>query len=242
LSKKASVPTASWNQLARSAASAQYLHQRHAEVGGIALGPVRHGRGHPVEHQLAETGPVAGQVVGGRSRSARRGDWRRFGAVESGRAFDLEREADLGELPVHIGGRVGVDRPLPEREAIGREVTGLIERQSQRLAVGLERRREDRDALDPRAAGQGEIVFGERRDTVGLEEGDVEQLLRHAGGRGAVEYLDEVDAVQFQPAALVVMGVEHALATQRGAAMTFASDHSVPSTTASRCSLSPRLL
>ena len=61
------------------------LDQRDAEIGGMALLPLRHRHRHPIEHQLTEARVVLGEVVDLRNRALRLATcWRRL-AIEIGR-------------------------------------------------------------------------------------------------------------------------------------------------------------
>ncbi len=187
------------------------LHQGYLHVGRVALLPVRHDRGQPVEHQAAEAAVVLGQVVdqrGGQVLGRALVDRR---AVEIAVAVDLEGEAQAGKLRVEAVRRVGLALPGHQAQDVGRVVAARAGLQGDNVVRGGGDL--DGDALDAHPAFDDEVAVrqGRRGGKAGRLAGQAVNemhLQRHLVGR---DHLQVVHAVQHR-AAVHIGGVVDDLA------------------------------
>ena len=207
----------------------QQLDQGDAHVGRGTLGPAGREQVEAVQHQPAEAGIVLGQVVDV-GRADRPGRARlRLRAVEIRWAFDLEREFDPRQPRIESGRRVVAAGVRHQRQRVTRVVAFAVgaDHQGARQVVdtvhqarlGLRGQGVGRcapghaDARDALAAVDADVV-GRQAEVVAQQAHEQRALARHAGRRGTVEHLDEVDRVvaaaaetaqHFQPARVAAM-------------------------------------
>ena len=216
------------------------LRERHAQIRGAALAPAGDELRETVEDHASEARVVLGEVVDDRCgrRLLRAHDYRL--AVELARAFDLERERDLGEARVEVRRRRVVVRNPDQAQQVSREVAVAVDANDQHM-VRLGQRREqgllrggrlrrrrrcrgrpfDADVALALAALDTHLLraqAGRHR----LEQADEQRPLpRAARRRIAIEDLEVVDAVQRRmrvdgvAAQLVAAVVDHAHAPSR---------------------------
>ncbi|KQZ61380.1 hypothetical protein ASD67_19320 [Sphingopyxis sp. Root1497] len=224
------------------------LDERDAEIGGAAFGPARQADRHAVEHQLAETVIILGEIVDRRAEGARRAGSVGRGAVERRGAFGLEAEIERGEHRVEERRHRVIDRPEPHRQPIGRIIACGVERERQAVRHRPRRDVGDADAGDAGAAADAEIVGVEQRHArrenavVAQEDERQQPLAQLRSRRVAVDNLEIVDAVQQHPAAGVDIRLGDALAAALGAAILEGGGQNTCSTvtTRSRASSSGR--
>src|ERR1017187_2625905 len=137
------------------------LNQRDAEIGGVGFLPVRHEDGEAVQNELPETAVVFREVIDLGLRHHRRWTGTGWGAIQIGRAVDFERE--VGRLIV----RVDVS-DTDELQRISGEITGLIDRDHQRIVligtwIDDGRQTGDLNTRDPPPARDRQVRYGLRR-------------------------------------------------------------------------------
>ena len=176
----------------------QKLDQRHAQVGRVALCPVGHQAGQPVEHQPPKAGVVFGQVVDLRRRQRLRwADLPRL-AVEVGRTFDLERKINRRQLRIETIQPRRVGARTSQMQGVGGEVARLVHRDDQHLRRGgLHRDLRRGHVPDALASLDADVLRLERGQPGGFQEVDEQRALALIQRqRFAVQDFQEVDAVQ----------------------------------------------
>ena len=136
----------------------QQLHQRHAEIGGIALTPVRKEHGHTVKDELAEARVILGEIIYLRHVGDRHMTGGSGKAVEGIFAFHLEPEVDRREFRVEPRQRhAGAVFHKPQRVggiiATGSNMDFQVFESCFRGILVEERDLVRSDATDPLAAG-----------------------------------------------------------------------------------------
>ena len=181
----------------------QHLDQHDGLVRRAALGPPRHQRGEPVQHEAAEAVIILGEIVNRRVRPHLGRADMAGATVEVGGAAGLERERDDGQFRIEAVRRVGGGIGGRARQH------QFVERIVVDLAVGHRHRQHSAGLLDglhlrvaePHAAADQDIPFGEfdafRIAAAAAREVEQEGRLDFRQGWRKLQIdLDEVDTVQ----------------------------------------------